>query len=266
MSDWPDGDRILGRFREWLDEVRAEADVAAENGEPFGEQPESRSVGLYQLIEEFTALRHELKLQTKSGRSLEERSANTLDAMHEAIAQFRSVEAKESEAAERAAKPLIDGLLDLHESLERGRAVIETARRRVVEESAGQLQGELDELHRRQAWWRRWIGRRFHAATRETCARQAAGVHAEIFDSLIEGYGLIQKRLQRVMDKEQIHRVDCVGKPVDPNSMNVIEVVDDPSRPPGLVIEEVRPGYYWKARVFRFAEVRAVRGRAPTEA
>jgi len=260
MSSWPDDERILTRFRQWLEEAHAEADAAVD-GQPVDGQPELRSVGLFQLIEEFTALRHELKLQTKSARSLDERSAETVDAMQAAIEQFRAVEAKESEAAERAAKPWIEAVLDLHEALERGRTVIETARRRIVEESARQLHDELDDLFRKQSWWRRWICRRFHHGTRAICSRQAAEVHRGIFESLVEGYGLIQSRLKRVMDKEGLYRVDCVGQPVDPNSMTVVEVVEDPGRPPGLVIEEVRPGYYWKAKVFRFAEVRAIQGR-----
>jgi molecular chaperone GrpE (heat shock protein) len=43
--------------------------------------------------------------------------------------------------------------------------------------------------------------------------------------------------------------------------MTVVEVVDDPLHPPGLVVDELRPGYYWKDKVLRFAEVRAVQGR-----
>ncbi|MFH1268443.1 MAG: nucleotide exchange factor GrpE, partial [Planctomycetota bacterium] len=223
--------------------------------------PEVRSVGLFQLIEEFTALRHELKLQTKSARGLEERSVATLDAMQAAIEQFRLVKADESQAAEGAARPLVEALLDLHEALERGRKVIETARRRILDESAGQLQDQLDDLFRRQSWWRRWIGRSFHEATRQLCSRQAEEVHRVVFESLVEGYGLIQNRATRAMDKEGLCRIDCLGKPVDPNAMMVVEVIEDPTRPPGLVVEEVRPGYYWKAKVFRFAEVRAVQGR-----
>ena len=41
-------------------------------------------------------------------------------------------------------------------------------------------------------------------------------------------------------------------------SMTVVEVVRDPSRRPGTVVEEVRPGYCWDGRVLRFAEVKAV--------
>jgi molecular chaperone GrpE len=67
------------------------------------------------------------------------------------------------------------------------------------------------------------------------------------------------------MDKEGILRIRCLGQPVDPTCMTVVEVVDDPTRPPGLVVDEVRTGYYWKSKVFRFAEVRAVRGKRSTE-
>ena len=42
--------------------------------------------------------------------------------------------------------------------------------------------------------------------------------------------GLIQKRLRRVMASEQIERIPCEGKPVDPELMTVLEVVDEPTR------------------------------------
>jgi hypothetical protein len=40
--------------------------------------------------------------------------------------------------------------------------------------------------------------------------------------------------------------------------MTVIEVVDDPSRPPGTVAKELRRGFTWKGRLLRYAEVQAV--------
>ncbi len=55
--------------------------------------------GLIQMAEEFTALRHELKLQTKSGRGLLEQAEAMVSAIRQAIEQFRSVEPKEAQAA-----------------------------------------------------------------------------------------------------------------------------------------------------------------------
>jgi len=67
------------------------------------------------------------------------------------------------------------------------------------------------------------------------------------------------------MEAEQVRRIDTLGQPVDPDRMTVVEVVDAPDRPPGVVVDEVRRGYTWRGRVLRFAEVRAARS-APAPA
>ena len=81
-----------------------------------------------------------------------------------------------------------------------------------------------------------------------------------VLASLVEGYELIQRRLAKSLDAARICRIECVGKPVDPKLMNVVEAIDDPYQPPGDVVELVRPGYTWHGKVFRCAEVKAVRG------
>ena len=259
MNDWPDGESVLSQFRDWLEQTCAEADALGPDEEPGEGTSDFRPVGLVQLIEEFTALKHELKLETKSGRHLCERSEETVAAMREAIDQFRAVEARESAAAERGARPLVEALVDLEEALRRGRAALETARRRILEESAEELERQFETLYRQQPWWRRRIARRWREAVHETCRKHRRTVDGEILDALVAGYDLIFRRLERAMKEEGIYRMQCGGKPADPNAMTVIEVVDDPGRPPGLVTEEVRPGYYWNGKVFRYAEVRAVR-------
>ena len=260
MSDWPDDQSVLTRFRRWLDEAHAEADALGEDGGVIPGEAEVSYPGLLRFVEEFTALRHELKLQTKSARGLQEQTEIIVRAMQEAIEQFRSVEANQAEAADRAAKPLVEALVELDEALQRGRKVIETARQRILEDAAGRMHQQLDDLFRGQSLLKRWLCRRWHRATRQICLEHATGIHRSIFESLLEGYGLILNRLGRAMRKHEIYRMQCVGKPADPNSMTVVEVVDDPLQPPGLVVEEVRPGYYWKGKVLRFAEVRAIQG------
>ncbi len=41
--------------------------------------------------------------------------------------------------------------------------------------------------------------------------------------------------------------------------MEVVEAVAESGRPAGEVIEEVRRGYLWKGRVFRYAQVRVAK-------
>lgn len=257
-THWPDVEEILARLRDWLLQVREEVDALPLDREPGAEAAPS-PVGLVQLIEQFTALRHELKLSTKSVRALEERNAAALGGLEQAIAAMRSVEPKESEAARRAAQPLVHSLAELDEALRRCRAVVENARRRIVEESAAELLGQIDQHFRRQPWGFRWLAAAWYRGLRRLVERQSGEIHGAIFDSLLAGYELVQNRLRRAMAREELVRIDCVGRPVDPHTMTVIEAVDDPTQAPGTVIEEVRPGYLWKGKVLQYAEVRAVR-------
>jgi molecular chaperone GrpE len=259
MNSRVDVDALLDRFRDWLDSASAESELepASERGLAADKDP-IREFGLIDLIEEFTALRHELKLQTKSSRALAEQTETVQEALKQAIDQFRSVEPKEDQAAWTAGKALALGLADLDEALHRGEAEICRARRQIADLAPQSLASELDELHRRRSWIsRRWL-RGYHHQVRELVERDGASRHA-LFDSFAEGFGLIRKRLSRVMAAEQLEPIACLGRAVDPELMTVLEVVDSPAQPAGTVTKELRRGYKWRGRVLRFAEVQAVR-------
>ena len=179
--------------------------------------------------------------------------------MGEAADAFRAVEAKETEAGRRAARPVVESLMELDEALRRGQAVIETARRRAWKSSPATSAGNSTNLLLRLPFWRRWLCRKWCRKAAGEIIRRTALLDRDFFDSLAEGYQLILGRLSRAMKQADLYRMECVGKLSDPNLMTVVEVVDDPLRPPGLVVDEVRPGYYWQGKVLRFAEVRAVR-------
>jgi molecular chaperone GrpE len=114
----------------------------------------------------------------------------------------------------------------------------------------------VDERFRRQSWLRRLLTADYHRQV-QNVVRGAGWLRGELLDAIIEGYGLIQARLARVMASEQIERIACEGRPVDPERMIVLEVVDDPDRPPGTVVKELRSGYTWRGRLLRYAEVQA---------
>ena len=261
MIGWADDEALLDRFRRWLRDARAAADEppGAASAAGDGDAPE---VGLVTLLEEFTALRHELKLQTKSARGLQDQAEAMTRSLEQAIAQFRAVEPREAQAAFAAARPLAEALADLDEALDRGRAAIDQARRRAAEAIADPV-AALEDAFARQSWLARRLGRRSHTRALEVVAAQARALNPGLLDSLAEGYGLIQARLRRAMAAEGIERVAALGAAVDPERMTVVDVVDDPDRPPGQVVEEVRRGYLWRGRVLRYAEVRATRTPPP---
>src|SRR4051812_35485514 len=96
MIDGENNEQLLERFRNWLEETRREAALVDAAQEVM---PRAPGVGLDRLVEEFTALRHELKLQTRSSRTLEERLEASLTLLGEAAETFRSAAARDSSAS-----------------------------------------------------------------------------------------------------------------------------------------------------------------------
>ena len=256
-----DIESTLTKFRNWLLEARARGDGAAmrEPGSNSAGSTGEREFGIIDLIEEFTALRHEVKLQTKSGRSLIDQSDATVLALRQAVERIRAVEAKDAQAVWGAGKALAEALADLDEALLRGEREIDRARRQIAEESLSRLQSNLETVYRRRSWFKRRLLRTYHHEVIETI-RIDGPARAQLFDSFLEGYRLISNRLRRVLASEQIAHISCEGKPVDPELMTVIEVVDEPRNAPGTVVKELRRGYTWRGRLIRYAEVQAVRG------
>lgn len=256
MSQWPENEQMLNRFREWLDTTHAEIGLLTD--EDLTQVPaDVRTVGLYDVVEAFTALRQEVKLQTKSSRSVRDAADSTIASLETAIDAFNSVETKEAAAARTAVLPLVKTIAELSEAVERGCIIIRRAAERSADETRTRFLTWLDEETRRESWWRRWTIRRFRRAIETRWEQQVRESHQPLCESLVDGYLLIQQRLNRAMHEHEIRRIDCVGRAVDPHCMTVVGLEEDSGRPRGIVVEEVRPGYYWKTEVVRFAEVRA---------
>ena len=96
MNQASDNQAALDRFRQWLEQARIEADSLPAGGDLAAELPAAGAVGFLPFVEEFTALRHEVKLQHQELRGLIERAEASLAAMREAVDAFRGVEAKEA--------------------------------------------------------------------------------------------------------------------------------------------------------------------------
>lgn len=262
MIELPEDDQAaLELLRDWLQRTREEAEAEPDDQAIADAEP---AIGLHRLVEEFTALRHEVKLQTKGSRDLRDQAETLLSELRQAVDQFRSVEPKEQQAAFAAARPLAEALADLDEALDRARGEWEKARDRLVVEPARDLEVAIEAIFRQQSWFDRFRTGAYHEKVLAGIRERSQWLRPALVDALIDGIALIQGRLHRVLMAERLERIATVGHPADPERMTVVEVVDAPGIAPGVVVDELRRGYCWRGRVLRFAEVRAARSAPPS--
>jgi hypothetical protein len=81
----------------------------------------------------------------------------------------------------------------------------------------------------------------------------------QMLASLVTGYKMSVQRIDRALEQQGLEPISVVGQSFDPEYMEVLEAVPDSGYPPGEVLEEVRRGYVWNGRVFRYAQVRVAR-------
>lgn len=89
--------------------------------------------------------------------------------------------------------------------------------------------------------------------------RLAADKLRQLAAAAADGYAMSLRRVERVLPTLELEPLSCTGEMFDPETMEAVEVVGDTGLPSGTVVEEVRPGYRWRGKVFRFAQVKVGR-------
>ncbi len=253
---------VVERLREWLVESNEELDNSdileladiLESKEQLTSDP---GVGLVQLAEAFTSLRHEIKLHTKSVRTLQDQVGEGLSCLGEATTTLNTASVDAQQRAERATMPLIEALLDLDEALIQASAMcarnVDPQTDRPADSLLNKCQAAFDQLPA----WKRVAARFWHEEMMQTTKRWQTESRHDKSDEYQVGLRMLQTRLERAFAASQIQRVVCAGKMVDPQTMRVVETVRDANRPLGTVLEELRPGYLRAGKVLRHAEVKA---------
>lgn len=73
--------------------------------------------------------------------------------------------------------------------------------------------------------------------------------------SLYQGVEMTHKQLLNALEKHKITKMQDVGQVFNPDKHQVIQQVEDPSKPAGTIIEEMQTGYELDGRVLREAMV-----------
>jgi molecular chaperone GrpE len=277
---------VLADFRSWLQQVPA----PAEDG--FAVAGAEEAVDLHTLVGQFIGLRHEVNLQTRAVRTQQEQNTETLHQLARALEDLEraheAVEQKGESSQDEQLRPLLKALVDIADAL--GLA------RREIHRLQQSIWAELDQLPAlvdpdksleatqsappRPGLWARW----FRSApsdklpkssktsevytamapfppvpTSRQVAEDLAKTIRQLLGSLITGYTMSLQRIERAIQQQGLEPMETTGQPFDPEYMEVMEAVADSGRPAGEVVEEVRPGYLWRGRVFRYAQVRVAK-------
>lgn len=226
-------DAVLADFRRWLEGI-----VPDRGDEPRG-SPEP--VDLYTLVAQFTALRHEVNLQTRAARATVEQTADALKLL-----------ATPKPDPREAVRPLVKALIDVADALALGLRQVEKAK-----SAAGELLAEPPAP--KPGFLARLFGASDVAAAGRTRQAEAVERLRALLAGVADGYALSLRRVERVLPPFGLEPIDCLGRPFDPELMEVVEVADAPGRPGGTVVEEVRRGYRWDGKPFRPAQVKVAR-------
>jgi molecular chaperone GrpE len=259
---------ILEEFRSWL-----EKPPPPHASPPIVDSTEAEpeSVDLHTLLSQFIALRHEVNLQTKAVRAQQEQNAETLRRLTQAV---ESSQGADQRAQEEMVRPLLKTLVDVRDALGLAKREIQRVQQNVLpalENLAGSVEtvenGRQTEVH--ASLWRRWFGLRpgdvsndaneeRRLETQRSVAKLADQAR-QALESVVVGYTMSLQRIERTMAQRGLEPVPCVGEAFNAELMEVVEVVMDSGRVSGEVVEEVRTGYLWQGRVFRYAQVRVAK-------
>lgn len=72
---------------------------------------------------------------------------------------------------------------------------------------------------------------------------------------MAQGMAMNIERLDGILMRRDVHRIDTPGQPFDPHTMQATDIAHHAGRPEGEVLDELRPGYWHGTRLLRLAEV-----------
>ncbi len=251
-------DDIVDRLRQWL--VESNEQIENHDIEELAQltrQSGSPGVGLLEVAEAFTALRQEIKLHTKSVRSLNERVEKGLDDLGQSNALLIEAKAEVKSRGEELSRQLINSLLDVDEALGQALATCSCG-----EEDQGrgnlllleQCQWEFQQL----PLWRRTLLKSWHERMMRSIKNWQSKSATSNQDDYVSGLQILKAKLQRTLAENQVTPIDGIGQPVDPSQMRIVATVVDAQQEPGTVVEQLRPGYLRNSQVLRHAEVKVV--------
>jgi molecular chaperone GrpE len=209
--------------------------------------------GLIDVIEAFTAMRHEWRGQTQETRQLAESVQST--AANLEILQTRLASLSDEQANDESRK-LAESLVELDHQLTRAVEVFRNVEARRAVDQARRIE-RLQAEFQRHSLITRWFARPvLNSALQEL---DVSGNEQSADNTANEGLTLLLGKLRTLLKQHHIERIETTGRPFDAATMHAIGAVADSSQPSGNVAEQLAPCYFWQGRLLRCAQVQVAR-------
>jgi molecular chaperone GrpE len=225
-------DRTLADFRTYLEALLEPPPAPDAPPEPFD---------LSALVAQFTALRHDVNLQTKAVRAVAEQGPVTAP---------KSVPTDNSAPLVKALIEIADALIASHRQMEGVRVALEPL---VAKLASPPSPPKVPRL----GFFARLFGATAVAPTPNTAAAEAAAKLSPLPAGVGDGYTMSLRRVEKALEAAGLEAIPAVGRVFDPEKMEAVELAG--GGPSGTVVEEVRRGYIKGGAVVRFALVKVAR-------
>lgn len=245
-------DAILADFRTYLENLLTPP--------PAPDNPPA-AFDVSTVVAQFTALRHDVNLQTKATRA----------ATEQAMELAKQAATAPKPVASDPTAPLVKGLIEIADALSASHRQIESVRAglepllaklsapSLSEPPAGAKTGFLGRLFgggdgALAEWARDAVAA---DAQRTSTAGEATAKLSPLLTGMADGYTMSLRRAEKALEAVGMVAIPTVGRAFDPELMEVVEVVGGDRS--GVVTEEVRRGYVRNGSVVRFALVKVAR-------
>jgi molecular chaperone GrpE (heat shock protein) len=216
IPEWKD--KTLEDFRCWIDALPEEP--------PTMDTISPEACDLYTLLAEFSALRQEIKLQSRQQRKSITAFTTFMDTCESMIASFKD-----------SADPYQHHMRDLRELENR-------IRQNVEKDTVRHFLDVRDALLRGRA-----------AAREATPSFSFFRKKKDPANSISEGYEMAIRRFDRALAAVNVYPVETLSQPFDPVTMKAVDTRKIPGIRKGIVVEEQLGGFMIKNEVLRTAEV-----------
>jgi molecular chaperone GrpE len=243
-----DQEILFGQFLDYLHSEQS-------SPEYLGEPPESaNSFDPYQMVAEWTALRHEIKQQGKLLRSTQDALAQALEVTRtEEEQRQKRLEESQKQALgqfEQQQEKLLKDLLGIVDALDRACTYWQEESK--VSENTSESESKVQ-----KSFWEKLLNWFFGNEPQSTMSEKLLVSDSlnEILTSHQQGVELIRRSLLEVLRQRRIVPIIVQDKPFDSQTMYAVGRELKPDVADNTVIKEVVRGYLWGDRVLREAQV-----------